>query len=397
VNEPPLEEFPVERGAEMKTRLWVFGLPKDRGRALKFLRDAGYEAVTVGRDEEAVDAIAREGLKAHIVLGTFSVGRRNLQGEEFLARRLDGVPVKWFGSGCPNNPQVRAVSLDLVREAASMEGVEAIILDGIRFASPGEGVESFMTCFCKECERKAYELGYDVSRMKRSLRELLKAVGGLTSSILRSITGWRSPIDLLDLLMRYPGVLEWLRFRADCVVEHVEDVRKVLKSVNPSCRLGAYLFSPSLSYLVGQDYRSLAELLDYVEPMIYRVCGGVACLNFEVARMAFDIYKRGSNLDQVDVQRFIFNLLGLDSEPKETIEELKEGLSSRVIESETRRALNIAGTSKTVPILYLDDPLLKESVEGALRAGARGLSFFKFSEGSEGALKAVSELVKERE
>jgi hypothetical protein len=278
-----------------------------------------------------------------------------------------------------------------------MEGVEAVILDGIRFASPGEGIESFMTCFCNECERKAYEFGYDMSRMKRSLRELLKVVERLTSSTLRSITGWRSPIDLLDLLIRYPGVLEWLRFRADCVVEHVEDVRRVLKSVNSSCRLGAYLFSPSLSYLVGQDYRRLVGLLDYVEPMIYRACGGVACLNFEVARMASNIYERGSNLDQVDVQRFLFNLLGLDSEPKELIEELKEGLSPRVIESETRRALNMAGTSKITLILYLDDPLLKESVGGALRAGVRGLSFFKFSEGSERTLKAIAELVKEKE
>ena len=378
----------------MEPQLWIFGLPKDRPTALSFLKELDCKTVTVGRDREAVKAIVDEGLEAHVTLGTFSIRETNLEGEEFLARRLDGTPIIWFGSGCPNNPKVREASLNVVRDAASIEGVEAVILDGIRFASPGEGIESFMTCFCEECKRKARELGYDMSEIEASLRGLLKSIKNLTPSLLNSLSNWNSPIDLFDLLLRFPGALEWLRFRADCIVEHVADVKKAVKSVNPNCKLGAYLFTPSLAYLVGQDYRRLVNLLDYVEPMIYRAGNGVACLNYEVARMAADIYEKGSNLDQVEVQRFLFNLLGLNAKPETTIEKLRGGISANTVGDETKRAITVVGASKLIPILFLDDPFLKESVQGALKAGVQALSFYKFSEGMESALRTVVEMMK---
>ena len=380
---------------KMKTQLWIFGLPEERLKALKLLRVLGFRAVTIGKNEEAVADIVREGLTAHVVLGSFSVDKDDLQGEEYLARRLDGTPVKWFGSGCPNNPRVREESLNLVREAASIEGVGAVILDGIRFASPGEGIESFMTCFCDECRRKAADFGYDMSQMETSLHGILNSIKGLTPAVLSSMMKWASPIDLLHLLMRFPGVLEWLRFRADCIAEHVGDVRKVVRSTNARCRLGAYLFTPSLSYLVGQDYIRLSRLLDYVEPMIYRTGNGVACLNFEVAKMAADMYEYGSSLDQAEIQRFLFNLLGIDAEPGANIGKLREGITFGIVESEARKALNMVEASKFIPILFLDDPFLVESVCGAAAAGAKNLSFFRFSEAAENAVKTVAEILKE--
>lgn len=285
-------------------QLWMFGLPSDRITALKLLKELGCSTVTVGKDEEAVKAITDEGMKAHVVMGAFSFERADLRKRDSLVRRLDGKRVEWFGSGCPNNPKIRKVSLSRARDAASVEGVEAVVLDGIRFASPGEGIDTFLSCFCDVCKRKSDELGYDMREMKASLRDLVKSIGHLTPSLLNSVGGWKSPVDMLDLLLRFPGMLEWLRFRADCVCEHITDIRKAIRSANPRCKLGAYLFTPSLSYLVGQDYRRLEELLDYVEPMIYRTGEGVACLNHEVAKMAADIYEMGDGLDQVEIQRF---------------------------------------------------------------------------------------------
>jgi len=375
-------------------QLWMFGLPSDRVAALKLLNELGCSAVTVGNDKGAVDAITDQGMRAHVVMGAFSFERADFRKGSILARRLDGRRVEWFGSGCPNNPRIRKASLSRARDAASVEGVEAVVLDGIRFASPGEGIDTFLSCFCDVCRRKSAELGYDMREMKASLKGLVKSIGRLTPSRLQSVRGWKSPMDLLDLLIRFPGILEWLRFRADCVCEHVTDIRKAIRSINPSCKLGAYLFTPSLSYLVGQDYRRLGELLDYVEPMVYRTGDGVACLNHEVARMATDIYERGDGLDQVEIQRFLFGLLGLDAEPEMSISKLKEGIAYRSVESEVRRAARALGIPKLVPILHLNDPSLRESVAGALRAGIGAISFFHFYEGAEEAIRIADETIK---
>jgi len=354
----------------------------------------GYRTVTVGMDKGAVDAICREGITAHVAMGSFSLPKADLRERDLLARRLDGKPAKWFGSGCPNNPKIRQASLRLARCAASMEGVDAVILDGIRFASPGEGIEVFLSCFCSTCRRKAEELGYDMPTMESSLRDLLKSLKRLTPPLLRSVVGWNSPIDLLDPLLRYPGILEWFRFRADCICEHVADVRRAIRSANPRCEIGAYLFPPSLSHLVGQDYRRLAKLLDYVEPMIYRTGQGVACLNYEAARMAADMRERGRGLGQVEIQRFLFGLLGLGAEPETSISRLKEGISHTTVESEARRAMRTVEASKLVPILFLDDPMLEESVTGALKSGIKRISFFHFYEGAEKAMRIVDKAIR---
>ncbi len=327
------------------------------------------------------------------MIGTFSIRTNRFKNEKFLARTIDGKPVIWFGSGCPNNPEVRQMSLNLVEEIASMEGVDAIILDGIRFASPGEGIKTFMTCFCEECWRKSRELGYDMTQMKVSLKNIVKHLTYLNGGYLNSIKVWKSPIDFLDFLLRFPGVLEWLRFRADSITEHVEDVIKVVKSINSHCKVGAYLFSPSLSYLVGQDYRSLGRLLDYVEPMIYRIGNGVACINYELAKMALDIYERSLGIDQKDLQIFLFRLFGLNSEPKKNIKDLAKGLSPKIIEGEVSRAIGFVEASKIIPVLFLNDPHYVHAVEYAIKGGAQRISFFRFSHGSERMLSEIARLI----
>ncbi|MBO3804081.1 MAG: hypothetical protein JTT11_09500 [Candidatus Brockarchaeota archaeon] len=377
----------------MKAATWVFGLPKNREKALSLLKKLKFEAVTVGKEKEAVDAIVREGLEAHVAIGAFSLRGAGSAKKALLSRRLDGTPVTWFGSGCPNNAKIRESSLNRVEEAASMEGVKAVILDGIRFASPGEGIETFMTCFCGSCRRKARDMGYDMDEMKKSLLGVLKSIKSPAPSALE--TGcFKSPVDAFGLLFGFPGLLEWLRFRAECVIEHVAEVRKAVRSVNGSCKLGAYLFAPSLSFLVGQDYARLPKMLDYVEPMIYRTGKGVACINCEVAKIASDLSKGSERLDEVKAQELVFNFLGLPAKTETTIERLAEGVSPKVVESETRRAMCFVEARKLAPILFLDDPLVRESARGALRAGVERISFFNFHEGAEKALCSVSSIAR---
>lgn len=61
----------------------------------------------------------------------------------------------------------------------------------------------------------------------------------------------------------------WLRIRALSIADFVKEVREVLRDVDKGILLGADLFYPSISWMVGQDYRLLGKYLDIVKPMIY--------------------------------------------------------------------------------------------------------------------------------
>ena len=61
------------------TQTWMFGLPKERTKALRLLKEMDYRTVTVGMDKGAVDAICREGITAHVAMGSFSLPKADLR------------------------------------------------------------------------------------------------------------------------------------------------------------------------------------------------------------------------------------------------------------------------------------------------------------------------------
>ena len=79
---------------------------------------------------------------------------------------------------------------------------------------------------------------------------------------------------MLDYVRRPEGLLDKLRFPglttspAVGVANFVRDLRQALP---PTTRLGLSVFGVSASrpYLVGQDIRLLAPLVDYIAPMVY--------------------------------------------------------------------------------------------------------------------------------
>ncbi len=94
---------------------------------------------------------------------------------KFLAEDPYGRKNIWFGSGCPNNPDIRRKTLQQVSEILEKHDVSSILLDGIRFASVGSGIEAFATCFCENCRNKAEEYGYRFEEMKQSVEKMLNA------------------------------------------------------------------------------------------------------------------------------------------------------------------------------------------------------------------------------
>ena len=57
----------------------------------------------------------------------------------------------------------------------------------------------------------------------------------------------------------------------------------------PQAGAGRVPLPPALSRLVGQDYERLLPYLDLLQPMLYRLGEGVACLNYELAALAEEV------------------------------------------------------------------------------------------------------------
>jgi len=359
----------------------MFWLPsKDYETILDELRSLGFSDIVIGtQNTEQVKAIKDRGLKVHAVIVAFRL-YNNLKRPEYLAEDPLGRKHVWFNSGCPNNPTIRSKCLEIVEEWITKYEVDGIILDGIRFASPGSGLDVFATCFCKHCEAKAKENGFNFNKMKRALLELLKLTRTAPRLLYESMMGHY--VNLFHLLISYDGLLDWIEFRSECIAEHIRDVRNLVKSVSSSIELGAYVFTPSLAPLVGQCYYKISEYLDLVKPMIYRIGRGVACFNYELYIIIKDLLRWNPELKEADVMSFIYNVFSLSGELPSKLDDLLEhGLPYEVLERETLMARALIPSSGTLhPIIMLRDKGVERATELMLKAKVDGIDFFMFKE-----------------
>jgi hypothetical protein len=357
----------------------MHGLPgPDQKANARFLAEHGFEAVVTGADPASVEAGREAGLAVYACGGAY--GKGNFP-DDFLSIDVNGNRQIWFGSSCPNRQEVREANIEWFAREAETDGLSGLFIDGCRFASPASGLEAFFTCFCPVCEEKGERLGFDFGRMKQDVTALYRMIGGREGEKGKRKTSWHRivtiPTLLLHFLINHPGILDWLRFREVCTTEHLRNVRAAIKEVRPDMTFAIYLFTPSLSPLVGQNYALLADgVIDLFAPMIYRNYpppDGPACLNREL----YDI-SGWFEEDHLEILETIGQFFRLSLT---TREELDRGLPTEVVQTETARARALIGEeSLLAPIIYLDDPEIEASIAATFAGGADGASFFVYDE-----------------
>ncbi len=372
----------------------MFGIP--RLEYADFLLEKGFKDVVVGYDPELIKGLLDKGLNVHVVIGAFRLDNEPRE-PRLLAEDPYGKKHVWFGSGCPNNPDIRRRTLSQVSEIVEKHEVSSILLDGIRFASMGSGIEAFATCFCDNCRSKAGEYGYPFIEMRESVKKMLDAFYDF-KRVWEVLQAYRSsPVGVLDLVTRRRALLDWLEFREHCVTEFIVETRNVVKTYSRKACLGAYVFTPSLAFLVGQNYQELWRYLDFVKPMVYRRGRGVACLNFELAKIAEELLRWNPWLSESMFLETLYEIFGFRGEEYPTsIRRLFEDclpLSSIKTELQSAKRL-IAGRSELHPILMLDDPHIEQAVKLAAETGLDGLDFFSFREEEKNRIVKISEAVK---
>ena len=370
----------------MNFEKWMFGVPLSyKEKALKFLSEEGFTHISLPTNEEVIKLAKDYGFKVYIHYASFGI--KDKSKVDYLAVDIFNRRQIWFNSGCPNNPNLRKEKLIWLENVLTKLDIDGVLMDGIRFASPGSGINAFFTCFCEHCVNKAKELGYDLEIVRKKLIELYKNMQNPRFiKYLKTIT--KSLALSLDLLIDYKEILDWLDFRAKCICEYVTEVRNLVKSLG-NLELGAYVFAPSLSELVGQDYKLLSRYFDIFQPMIYRIGKGVACLNYEMAILARDIAQL-SGIKPENALKIVYRILGMNlpNLPRNITDLMNKGLPMKVVYLEALRATRLT-SRRVVPIIMLKDEKVVELVKDVIRANCHGINFFAYREGMDNKIRKI--------
>ena len=315
--------------------------------ALDLAAAAGIDAVIFwpARDE-SVDAPVRGrirelGLASYLWLPVLAdAGKDPAEGEwteNAWGASGQGTLGRWDGLGkggetflfaCPRAEN--QLSAAVARCDRELPGYDGVFLDRIRYPSPANGPEMLFTCFCPRCRERDPGSG----PWRERLREFR---AGLESATDGGLERWGSLHGAWEAMRLGP----WLDRRSGVIVEAVNRLAAVAMAMGK--KVGLDLFSPALSRLVGQDYRRLGAMADWIKPMMYFRARGPAGIALEAACLARWIAGLNRSLSGQAVMRFVGNTLGLPVPPGSPGELEKTGLDEGLAEGELLRARKDAG------------------------------------------------------
>ena len=201
-----------------------------------------------------------------------------LTGAPLGARVFDGDET--FDFCCPSQAGLAQRLLEKYDCDFAGCAFDGMFLDRIRYPSLTVGAEALFGCACGECRDWLAENG-----LPRQVQDdLAQRIAARMSD--------EDCIDPLGLLQYCAGqyifadpALETL-LRLKC--QRIESVVRVLCGGFRSrgMKVAMDLFAPFLAPLVGQDYRRLGAMADFIKPMLYRHTFTPAGLSFELDAMA---------------------------------------------------------------------------------------------------------------
>ncbi|HET8522349.1 MAG TPA: hypothetical protein VFL82_03890, partial [Thermomicrobiales bacterium] len=222
---------------------------------------------------QIIDEARRRGLRAEIQIDPYSLpgamaGFAVDSGSTVVdpgdrPRRIDGTVADRAvsGTGCLNNPRVRALGRARLRQAlAHYPDVDGIFLDWPEYTT--YFLEDCFVCFCDHCQAAATAAGYDWPAMKRDTLALWERLHRLTNNDLQRV---KDPADWAfiagETAISAGGVAELLRFKAATVRAVATELRTVMDDHGAaSVALGLNGFATPWSRVTGMDYRTVSQV-----------------------------------------------------------------------------------------------------------------------------------------
>lgn len=258
---------------------------------------------------------------------------------EWQAIGIDGSPVKGFRGLpeftfiCPNKPAVQEAVRAHLQEVM-LPPYQGVFLDRIRFPSPAPDPFSHLACFCDDCCRAAMDqAGLDLVELQRTLRAYDQAPG--TARWLAAGLFGSFPPELPEAVAQ--ALRLWFHFRSESIAQFTRMAAEIATS--RGMEVGLDCFSPSLTWMVGQDLGALAQSCNWIKAMTYAHVLGPAGLPYEFLGLASFLQEQGG-MNEQDCLAFLQELSGLPLPA--TLQSLRRhGLPSSALVAEIKRARDL--------------------------------------------------------
>ncbi len=252
--------FPIKVKEEKMIKA-VYGFSKDleifRGKngkeIARIVKDWGINAVFGGyEDPELLEALHRVGIKVYGTVGIFG-------GEEYWRRYPESRPIndkgkpiekdRWYAGVIPTIEAIRREKLEEIEKLATKD-IDGIWLDAIRWPGHWEVPSP-----------RIEETSFDPITLEKFQEDTKISI----------------PEELLIAREKASWILknherEWRDWRCKEIADFVKEAREITKGKT----LGIFTvpwqekdFNNAIKNIIGQDYFSLGEYVDFLSPMVY--------------------------------------------------------------------------------------------------------------------------------
>jgi hypothetical protein len=165
-------------------------------------------------------------------------------------------------------------------------------------------------CTCSSCKSAASDFGYDMDEMVADLvhaREALRKLDGKRlGDVVRLGFGF---FDVIHALGLRSGVLDWVRFRCDLVVQNLTRFKSAVHGTSPTTRFGTDTYPASMALTAGHDYRRWDQMADFASPLVSHISAFTVNTFVEWARF---LQEEIPNLTEEDALQVVYRFGGYD-------------------------------------------------------------------------------------
>ena len=303
------------QGGEMKTIIQAFtggfGVPSNCSdiaeNLVLFTVKSAADAVIIGwntdvKYDKIISKLHGLNKKVYLWIPVFAeYGNDAITALDYLGNRHENAvsgAVDDFTFACPSETGNIELAVRYYDGFFSGSGFDGVFLDKIRFSSFGNGFMSGMGCFCRSCCDFYNNEGVDTEVFKNLMKNDTK--------------DFLIPCARNDMRYIFENVLidDLFRARAKLITASVSKIIDMFRK--KSLEIGLDVFAPTFAYLFGQDIAALANIADFIKPMIYRVTNAPAGIPYESVHMKAEMLKNGCDIR--DKLELLWNTVDLASE-----------------------------------------------------------------------------------
>jgi hypothetical protein len=242
-----------------------------------------------GRDifQEAAEAAAKVNMGLCGWVSCFANGRVANAYPDVAVENLYGARDRLFL--CFNNPQVQQYTLAMFRDLVTRYPLASVMADKIpqsmlELDTFGGRIDPLLRlvgsiCFCEHCMAQAEKDGIDLRAVKQRALQIAEATRRLPQHIIESLADdLHGDTEIPLFLLEEPAFADVLKWRIQCVVRFLGQVRETVQSIRSGCKLSAALVPPvkighdataPRPWLGAQTYRAFAPVLDTLHCVIH--------------------------------------------------------------------------------------------------------------------------------